>query len=61
MGVTTFLNMECAVRGGLPTCHEICRVRVCFVRREKLFFIWFPMMDLCDDLRRPCLRKVGFS
>ena len=37
MGVTTFLNMECAVRGGLPTCHEICRVRV-FREEGKVIF-----------------------
>ena len=30
---------------------------VVFVFREerKEIFIWFPMMVLCDDLRRPCL------
>jgi len=60
MGVTMFLNMECAVRGGLPTCHEICRVRV-FREEGKGIFIWFSMVVLCDDLRRLCLREVGFS
>ena len=39
MGATMFLNMECAgaVRGGLPTCHEICRVRV-FREEGKVIF-----------------------
>jgi hypothetical protein len=57
-----FLNTECAgaVRGGLPTCREICRVRV-FREEGKGVIIWFPMMVLCDGLRRRCFRKVGFS
>ena len=40
MGVTMFLNMECAVRGGLLHVMKYV-VFVCFVKREKEFLCGF--------------------